>query len=489
MSERSESGGVGGRPPTRDKTEADEGRVDESGAGGEPAGAGPPPAAGTAGTRRARIAAAVAAVVLFAAVGAVLALTTPWNPLPGRVPGGHAAADPALDFSPAEIARSRAFDSAVNPPAYAGLLAGLAVVLVLGLTPLGARFIGWATARVRRRPLRIVAAAVAVTTLLRLAGLPFHIWSESVLRRYGLSTQSWPAWLTDQLKSLGVTWVIYTVALLLLYALIRRFPRYWWTGAASGGFVLVVLVSFIYPVVVEPVFNDFHSLKQGQLRSDLLAMAKRDGVPVEDVLVADASRRTTSLNAYVSGFGSTRRIVLYDTLLKSPRPRIESIVAHELGHAKRDDVLWGTLVGALGIAGAVCLLYLLMTSPRLLRRAGADPGDAPERAPGERGAADPRTIALLLALVAAGTLLAAPVQNLVSRRIEARADAHALNLTRDPATFVSMQHELSVRNISDLSPDALEYILWMSHPSGPDRIAMARDWARMNQVAVPPPLR
>ncbi|WP_243717678.1 M48 family metallopeptidase [Actinomadura sp. KC345] len=441
--------------------------------------------------RRPRAAAAVAAAVLFAALGAVIALTTPWDPMPGPVPGGHVEPDPALDFSPAEIARSKAFDSAINPPAYAGLVAGLALVLVLGLTPLGARFVGWVTARARRRSLRIIAGTVALTALLRIAGLPFDVWSESVLRRYGLSTQSWPAWLVDELKSLGVTWVIYTVALLLLYAVVRRFPRYWWTGAAAGGFLLVVLVSFIYPIAVEPVFNKFHSLRQGPLRTDLLAMAERDGVPVEDVLVADASRRTTSLNAYVSGFGSTRRIVLYDTLLESSPERVESIVGHELGHAKRNDVLWGTLVGALGVAGAMCLLHLLMTSPRLLRRAGVDPGGgaADDDRGASRGAADPRSIALVLALVAAGTQISAPVQNLVSRNIEARADVHALNLTRDPSTFVSMQHELSVRNISDLSPDALEYLLWLTHPPGPGRIAMAREWARLNHVQEPPPLR
>ncbi|MEU4825894.1 M48 family metallopeptidase [Actinomadura sp. NPDC023710] len=523
------------------EAETDEDRAERAAAG----------APGAAPARRPRIAAAVTAAVLFAGVAAVLARTTPWNPLPGHVPGGRVTPDPALDFTPAEIARSRAFDSAVNPPAYTGLLVGLALILVLGFTPLGARFIGWATAKPRRRPilsteddpphppnrlrrrpspprgddpphpperlrrrpslprgddpphpperlrrwpLRIILAVLAVTTLLRVAGLPFDIWSESVLRRYGLSTQSWPAWLVDQAKSLAVTWVIYTIALLLLYALTRRFPRYWWTGAAVGGFVLVVFASFVYPLAVEPVFNRFHSLPAGPLRSDLLAMARRDGVPVEDVLVADASRRTTSLNAYVSGFGSTRRIVLYDTLLKSPPAQVESIVGHELGHAKRDDVLWGTLVGALGVAGALCLLYLLMTSPRLLRRAGLDPGvpgsggTGPDARRGG-GAADPRSVALLLALVTAGTTLAAPVQNLVSRRIEARADAHALDLTRDPSTFVSMQHALSVRNISDLNPDTAEYLLWLTHPAGPDRIAMARDWARLHHVQAPPPLR
>ncbi|MGI5202926.1 M48 family metallopeptidase [Spirillospora sp. CA-108201] len=466
-----------------------EAETDEGRSGG--AAAGTP---GAAPARRPRIAAAVTAAVLFAGVAAVLARTTPWNPLPGHVPGGRVTPDPALDFTPAEIARSKAFDSAVNPPAYTGLLVGLALVLLLGFTPLGARFLGWATARTRRRPLRVILGTMALTTLLRVAGLPFDVWSESVLRRYGLSTQSWPSWLLDQAKSLAVTWVIYTIALLLLFTLTRRFPRYWWTGAAAGGFVLVVFASFVYPLAVEPVFNRFHSLPAGRLRSDLLAMARRDGVPVKDVLVADASRRTTSLNAYVSGFGSTRRIVLYDTLLKSPPAQVESIVGHELGHAKRDDVLWGTLVGALGVAGALCLLYLLVTSPRLLRRAGLDPAGPGAAATGPDarrggGAADPRSIALLLALVTAGTTLAAPVQNLVSRRIEARADAHALNLTRDPATFVSMQHALSVRNISDLAPDTAEYLLWLTHPSGPDRIAMARDWARLHRVPVPPPLR
>ncbi|MCP9971552.1 hypothetical protein LUX57_45940 [Actinomadura madurae] len=124
-------------------TETGEGAARESRAAG---GTGAPD-----GSRPPRIAAAVTGGVLFAAVAAVLALTTPWNPLPGHVPGGHAKADPALDFTTAEIARSQAFDSALAPPAYAGLVTGLALILVLGLTPLGARFIGWATSRTGRR--------------------------------------------------------------------------------------------------------------------------------------------------------------------------------------------------------------------------------------------------------------------------------------------------------------------------------------------------
>jgi STE24 endopeptidase len=375
------------------------------------------------------------------------------------------------------MARAHAFNTALNPPAYAGMLTGLVVVLVLGLTRLGSRLLGSVTRPLRRRPLQVVGAAVVLAVLTRLAGLPFDVWSEVVLRRYGLSTEAWGAWFTDQLTSLGVTLVVWIIVLLGIHVLVRAFPRRWWAGAAAGGFVLVAVASFGYPILVEPLFNSFHSMPAGALRTDLLQMARRDGVPVDDVLVADASRRTTELNAYVSGFGSTRRIVVYDTLLKTePRAEIELVVAHELGHAKRGDVLHGTLVGALGAAAGVCVLYLMVTSPRLLRRAGAE------------SAADPRSIALLLAAVTVLMQVATPVENLVSRRIEARADMHALDLTRDPETYVRMQRSLSARNLDELSPNPLEYALWNNHPTGPERIAMGRDWARLHHVPVPPPL-
>ena len=374
------------------------------------------------------------------------------------------------------MARSRHFNAALNPPAYAGLVAGIIAVLLLGLTPLGARLLGALTRPLRRWPLRLVGAAIVLAVLTRLVALPFGVWSETVLHRYGLSTEHWDRWFADQATALGVTLVVWTVVLLGLHLLVRRFPRRWWAGAAAGGFVLVAAASFGYPVVVEPLFNSFHPMPAGPLRTDLLAMARRDGVPVHDVLVADASKRTTELNAYVSGFGSTRRIVVYDTLIDSrPRREVELVVAHELGHAKRGDVLHGTLVGALGAAAGVCVLYLAMTSPRLLRRAGAE------------SAADPRSVALLLAAVTVLVQVAAPVENLVSRHIEARADMHALDLTRDPLTYVEMQRSLSVRNLDELSPSLTEYVLWNDHPTGPERIAMGRDWARLHQVPPPPP--
>jgi STE24 endopeptidase len=189
---------------------------------------------------------------------------------------------------------------------------------------------------------------------------------------------------------------------------------------------------------------------------------------VQDVLVSDASRRTTALNAYVSGFGSTRRIVVYDTVLDQlPDAEIESIVAHELGHVANKDVLTGTLMGALGAGAGVAALGWLLTSSRLLRRVGA-------QAPG-----DPRVIPLLLFLLAIGGLLSAPVQNAVSRHIEARADVHALDLTQDPEGFAAMQRNLAVTNLSDPDPPAGWQWFFGSHPTVAQRVAMAQDWVRL----------
>ena len=204
---------------------------------------------------------------------------------------------------------------------------------------------------------------------------------------------------------------------------------------------------------------------------ELLRLAQADHVRVRDVLVADASRRTAALNAYVSGFGSTRRIVVYDTLLRSrPPDQVKLIVAHELGHAERGDVLHGTLLGGLGVATGVCALYLVASAPAVLRRAGV------------ATLADPRSVALVLALVTIGAQLAGPGQNLIGRRIEARADVHALDLTRDPRTFIRMQRTLSVQNLSDLRPNPIEYALWATHPTGPERIALARAWTRLHDM-------
>ncbi|WP_433262841.1 M48 family metallopeptidase [Micromonospora vinacea] len=402
---------------------------------------------------------------LTVALVVLAALLIPWH----RPPAPRADQLAALGDLPAEqVAKGREFRAALRPGGYTALAVGLLIALALGLTPLGSRLVElvgrpfgghWAA--------QAVLGGLAVVLVADLVTLPFAAWRQSVLTRYGLSTNGWSGWAVDLLKSYAVSAVIGAVALFGFYAVIRLAPRWWWAFGAAGAAVLVVLLSFVLPVLVEPVFNRFTPMEQGPLRTELMSMAARDGVPVRDVLVADASRRTSAVNAYVSGLGPTRRVVVYDTLLREATPaEVTAVVAHELGHAKDSDVAVGTLTGALGAAAAVVALYLLGSWGPLLRLAGVD------------SVAQPSAFPLLIALVTVAGLVAAPVQALMSRRVEARADAHALALTNDPESFESMQRRLGSVNLGDPDPPRWEYLYSASHPSTVERMAAARAYAR-----------
>ncbi|MCW6011142.1 M48 family metallopeptidase [Micromonospora sp. CPCC 205371] len=412
-----------------------------------------------------RLWAVVALGGLVIALLVAAALLVPWH----RPPAPRADQLAALrDLPAAQVSRGRAFHAALRPGSYGALAVGLVVALVLGLTPLGARLV-----ELGGRPFgdhwvaRAIVGGLAIVLVAELATLPFAAWRHTVMVDYGLSTQSWSGWVVDVLKSYAVTAVIGTIALLGFYTITRFAPRWWWAFGAVGAASLVVLLSFVVPVLIEPVFNKFTPMEPGPQRTELMALAERDGVPVRDVLVADASRRTRAVNAYVSGLGPTRRIVVYDTLLReAPPAEVASVVAHELGHAKDRDVFTGTLIGALGAAAAVIALYVLGGWGWLLRAAGVD------------SMGEPRALALMVAIVSVVGLAASPVQSLISRRVEARADQHALVLTGDPATFEAMQRRLSTVNLGDPDPPRWEYLYSASHPSTVERMAAARAYAR-----------
>lgn len=418
----------------------------------------------------ARRAALVAAVVLGAALVLVIAVATPWVVLPD-LPGGPTAVDPGAGLAETEIRRAEAFASALRPASLLSMVLGLGTAAALGLTGLGARLVTRVGAPFGGGWVAQVFLGVGVLSVLgRLVTLPVSAYAEMVRHRYGLSTRGWGLWLRDVTVATAISAVVTALALWSFLWLVRRAPRTWWAWSAGVAAGFVVIGSFLYPVVFEPAFNRFDPLPAGELRTELLALAEESDVPVQDVLVSDASRRTTALNAYVSGLGATRRIVVYDTTLEElPDEQIESIVAHELGHVANRDVLTGTLIGALGAAAAIALLGWLLTWTPLLRRAGAE------------GPGDPRVLPLVLFLLAAGSLLAIPVRNAVSRQIETRADLHALDLTADPESFVGMQRRLSTTNLSDPDPPAPWQWFFGSHPTTAQRVAFAEDWARADR--------
>lgn len=402
-------------------------------------------------SRRTALAAALVGAVGFA----VLAWWgVPWSPVPGGAPAS-APADAVL--SAAEIARAEDFSQWARVWSWSSLALSLAVACWLGFTRAG-------TALVERLrgpwPVVALLAVTACALIGRLATLPFAVALQRLRREVGLSEQDWGGWLLDVVVGEGVSLVATALVVVGVVGCARRWPRRWPAVAAAVVGTLVMVGSFVYPVLVEPLSNDFRPLAEGELRSEILAVAAREDVAIDDVLVSDASRRTTTYNAYVSGYGATRRVVLYDTLVEQVGPdEVLSVVAHELAHARHDDVLLGSALGACGAAAGVGLLAWVLGR----RRAGG------AAAPG-----NPAVVPRMLALVAVATLVASPVQSMISRQVETRADVESLAATGDPQSFVELQRQLAVRSLSDPTPPAWSQFWFGSHPTLLERVALAR---------------
>jgi Zn-dependent protease with chaperone function len=304
--------------------------------------------------------------------------------------------------------------------------------------------------------------------------LPLSFWRGHVHEhRFGLSTQTVRGWLVDRAKSVAVGATLTSVAMLGLVGLARAFPRWWPTLAAVGACALVLVVSFLAPVVLEPIFNRFRPLADVELARELRALSERAGVPVQRVLVADASRRTRKSNAYVSGLGRTRRVVLFDTLLaRSGREEVELVTAHELAHRRERHVAKGTAVAMAGTALGILVLWAALRWDALLDAAHAS------------GPGDPRIVPLVLLIGALLELAAAPVLVALSRRFEREADLGSLELTGDVEVFERTHRKLALSNLSDLDPPRALYLLLFTHPTPPERIAAARAWAEARGAMV-----
>lgn len=367
-------------------------------------------------------------------------------------------------FSPSELDRARDYAGPQRALFFAGLAIEGGALAVLALRP--PRRLRRALERGRRRPILAAAATgAAFAVLLVLVELPVSIPSEVRARDFGLSTQDWGGWTADLLKSTGISIVMTAIGAVILMGVIRRFPRSWFALAAVALVVLSAVFVFFSPVLVDPLFNRFERLPNGPLRSEVLALADRSGVKVGEVYRVDASRRTTGANAYVNGIGHTKRVVLYDTLLRDFSPdQVRSVVAHELGHVKHDDVPRGLLWLAI-VAPAGTLLVQRLTE-RLAPQARLGRGAGPAVLP---------AAALSVALVGFALNIAG---NALSRSVEASADGYALKLDGNTAAFIAVERKLAVNNVADPDPPGWLQELFGTHPTTVERIGAALTWAR-----------
>jgi STE24 endopeptidase len=371
---------------------------------------------------------------------------------------GVAAAHFDADF----LARAKAYQH----PRLIVVIAEMAFTLVAALILITGPWTAWAGSVIPRWfPGYSVLARAWMLTLIYLSftmlELPFQIFFYVHAKRAGLRHDAWSAYLGDWMKALAIGWVQTVLVGLLVLWLLSAFPRRGWLFGAAGIAILSALYMIIAPIAIDPLFNRFHPLEDAALKERLLGLAERGGVPAREILVADASRRTRSVNAYFTGLGRTRRIVLYDTLLsKFDSDEIAVVLAHEVGHWKHHDVMKGLAWATVGALVGLGMVWGFM--------ARAVPHDAALSGFGDPALAIPAYGWAMLLL-----LLSTAPANVISRRMETGADLASLELTRDPDTFVRSEVHLARENLSEVAPPAWVERIFYTHPCSARRILLA----------------
>ncbi|WP_286724651.1 M48 family metallopeptidase [Pelotomaculum sp. PtaB.Bin117] len=290
---------------------------------------------------------------------------------------------------------------------------------------------------------------------LQLLNIPFTLYSGYFWQhQWGFSTQTLGAWWVDYCKSAGLDLFLSTAGVVLLFGAINRWPGTWWLAGAAIVSLWLVIQTFFWPVVIAPLFNRFTPSNDPTVLSMVHELSEKARLPVGQVLIMDASRRTTKANAYFTGLGQTKRIVLYDTLLADyPPDQVKAVVAHEMAHWSRGHIIRGLALGVLGNIFFWGLLFVLLrTSVTQFTRY------------------PPHVLALILLFFLLASFAGNPLQNYFSRGMEVEADHVAVSLTGDVPAALRLQVDLAARNLSDVAPPAFIHWFSYSHPSALNRI-------------------
>jgi STE24 endopeptidase len=359
-------------------------------------------------------------------------------------------------FAPEEIRRARRYQ---RPQMAISLAGGVLEAAALSWVARRARRVktmpgGRAGSSTRAGVLGSAAYAAALSAGLTLPSLPLSALARRRSLAVGLATQGWGDWFKDLGKAGAVQAVMAGAAGATVTAAARRWPRGWWLPVAGGSVLFGTALAALAPVVLEPLFNDFTPLPEGPIRDDVLALAAQAGVRVGEVYSIDASRRTTAVNAYVSGLGPTKRVVLFDTLLdKFTREEVAVVVAHELAHVRNRDVPRNVAFAALTAPAAALAVQRLSWAL------------SPARG----------TAKALPALALAAGIVSAPLGLLssrLSRQVERCADDFSLRLSDAPEAFVSFERTIVRQNVADPSPPRILNVL-ATHPPTDQRIGAA----------------
>lgn len=402
---------------------------------------------GQLAARPLRSAAGFVALAALAAGWLLAARALLHSSVPGSLRLPHV--DPRSIFSPAYLRRSASFERFLDVDA---LLSEVTLLVVLVLY-------AWRGHRLMRE-----SAAGRIGTgmmlgmlgfaVLWLAEVPFSLAAVWWERKHGISHQGYADSLLSSFLSLGGTFLFVSLALLVTMALAGVMRR-WWGVVAAPVFVGLALLSVFLSVYLIP---KTHPLRREPIAADVQRLARVEGIPQTKADVEEVKRQTTAPNAESVGFGSTRRVILWDTLLdgRFDRREVDVVVAHELGHLAHHHTLKGVGWLALFLIPAAAIV-----APFTRRRGGM---------------ARPEAVPVALAVFLIVQLLASPLMNVVSRREEAEADWSALRATHDPAAARALFVELATASHASPDPPTWSYVLYDGHPTIVQRIAMVDAW-------------
>lgn len=294
--------------------------------------------------------------------------------------------------------------------------------------------------------------------LIQLILLPLAYYRGYIIEhRFGLSNQTLAMWFSDYLKENGISILISSLGMTGIYALMVYIPKYWWIISSAVLAIFIVVITYLYPILIDPLFYKFEKLKDTNFQEQIINIAGKAGIEVKEVLVADASRKTNKANAYFTGIGGSKRIVVFDNLINNfSRKETLNVIAHEIGHWYNWHIFKSIIIGIISGTAGLFLINAVFTYSNMV--------------------GDFKSILVIILLISIISFLSLPLQNAVSRTFERQADNFTMHATENPDAQIQLMLKLAESNLSNVSPHwYIKYFLY-SHPPIMERIEAAKNF-------------
>ena len=292
--------------------------------------------------------------------------------------------------------------------------------------------------------------------LIQLILLPLAYYRGYIIEhRFGLSNQTLTMWFSDYLKENGISILISSLGMTGIYALMVYIPKHWWVISSAVLAIFIIVSTYLYPILIDPLFYKFEKLKDANFQEQIINITEKAGIEVKEVLVADASRKTNKANAYFTGIGGSKRIVVFDNLINNfSRKETLNVIAHEIGHWYNWHIFKSIIIGIISGTVVLFLINAVFTYSNMI--------------------GDFKSILVIILLISLISFLSLPLQNAVSRTFERQADNFTMQATGNPDAQIQLMLKLAESNLSNVSPHwYIKYFLY-SHPPIIERIEAAK---------------